>query len=109
MSDRSTAHPTAPADLEAYLARFAWHPEPELIGYRDAGASREALERLGAETWAAALDFLFDHAVERAMGAPSGYAPVRPAFYGAAGVPPGGPPRPPPSRPVLAEARARPA
>jgi len=26
--------------------RFAWHPEPELIGYGDAATSRAAMERL---------------------------------------------------------------
>ena len=36
MTDRSTTqHPTAPPDIDAYLARFDWHPEPELVGYRD--------------------------------------------------------------------------
>jgi glutamate/tyrosine decarboxylase-like PLP-dependent enzyme len=107
MSDRSTAHPTAPADLEAYLARFAWHPEPELIGYRDAGASRESLERLGAKTWAAALDFLFDHAMDRAMGAPSGYEAARRSFYGAAAGPSGAPAEPTASEAILAEFRSR--
>ena len=36
------------------LERFAWHPEPELIGYGDAASSRAALERLGSDTWATA-------------------------------------------------------
>ena len=36
---RSTSTPTS--------ARFAWHPEPELIGFRDAATSRTAMERLG--------------------------------------------------------------
>ena len=33
------------------LAPFRWHPEPELIGVRDAATSREALERAGEATW----------------------------------------------------------
>ena len=107
MTDRSTAHPMAPADLEAYLARFAWHPEPELIGYRDAGASREALERLGAATWAAALDFLYDRAMDRAMGAPPGYEPARRSFYGAAAGPSAAPAEPTPSAAILEEFRSR--
>jgi aromatic-L-amino-acid/L-tryptophan decarboxylase len=102
-----TAHPTAPADLEAYLARFAWHPEPELIGYRDARGSREALERLGAETWAAALDFLYGHASDRAMGAPSGYEAARRSFYGTDGGPSAAPADPTPSAAILGEFRSR--
>ena len=54
--------------------RFAWHPEPELIGYGDAATSRAAMERLGADTWATALDFLYDQAAHRAMGDPAPYA-----------------------------------
>ncbi len=102
-----TAHPAAPADREAYLARFAWHPEPELIGYRDAGASREALERLGAETWAAALDFLYDHAMDRAMGAPSGYEAARRSFYGTDPGPSAAPADPTSSAAILEEFRSR--
>ena len=68
--------PSAP-DIDAYLARFDWHPEPELIGYRDEVASREALRRLGADAWATALDFLYDHAADRAMGDPATYAALR--------------------------------
>ncbi len=101
------AHPTAPADVEAYLARFDWHPEPELIGYRDASASRDALERLGAATWAVALDFLYDHAMDRAMGAPSGYEVARRAFYGSAPGPSAAPAGPMPSAAVLEEFKVR--
>ncbi len=107
MTDRSTRHPAAPADLDAYLARFAWHPEPELIGYRDAGASREALERLGADTWAVALDFLYGHASERAMGPPSGYATARRAYFGPARGPIAAPAGPSASAAVLEEFRRR--
>ena len=103
----TAAHRTAPADLEAYLARFAWHPEPELIGYRDAGRSRQALERLGADTWAAALDFLYDNAMDRAMGAPSGYDAARRSFYGLDAGPSAAPAGPSPSAAVLEEFRTR--
>jgi Glutamate decarboxylase and related PLP-dependent proteins len=72
-------------DPDAFLERFAWHPEPELIGYRDASRSREALERLGSETWTAALDFLYEQAARRAMGAPSGYDAARRAYFGEEG------------------------
>src|SRR6478736_1346872 len=87
--------------------RFSWHPEPELIGYRDEGTSRGALERLGADTWAAALDFLYDHAAERAMGDPAPYASLRASFFGAAGGPSAAPASPTPIADVLAEFRDR--
>ena len=67
--------------------RFSWHPEPELIAYGDAAASRAAMERLGADTWAAALDFLYDKAANRAMGDPAPYASLRSKFFGPSGVP----------------------
>jgi glutamate/tyrosine decarboxylase-like PLP-dependent enzyme len=63
--------------------RFAWHPEPELIGIRDAGASRAALERLGREAWATALDYVYDEAFRRAMGEPVAYDALRRTFFGA--------------------------
>jgi glutamate/tyrosine decarboxylase-like PLP-dependent enzyme len=74
--------------------RFAWHPEPDLIGFGDP-AARAALEALGREAWAAALDYLYDHAFVRAMGEPAGYAELREAFFG-----PGGQPSPPPDDPT---------
>jgi glutamate/tyrosine decarboxylase-like PLP-dependent enzyme len=99
--------PTERPDPDAYLARFDWHPEPELIGYRHAGTSRAALERLGADTWAAALDFLYHHAAERAMGDPAPYAALRAAFFGSAGGPSAAPASPTPVADVLAEFRDR--
>ena len=105
MTDRTTVqHPTAPPDIDAYLARFDWHPEPELIAYRDAGASREALAALGATTWTAALDFLYGTAVVRAMGDPSPYADARRHYYGPDATGPGpAPARPSPAADVIAE------
>ncbi|MEP6638592.1 MAG: pyridoxal-dependent decarboxylase [Chloroflexota bacterium] len=88
------------------LERFAWHPEPELIGYGDA-ASRAALERLGADTWAAALDFLYDHAANRAMGDPAPYAALRAAFFGSSGGPAPAPVSPAPIAAILGEFRDR--
>ena len=109
MTDSTTpADPTDPTvapDIDAYLARFDWHPEPELIGYRDEGASRGSMERLGRRTWDAALDFLYGTAVTRAMGDPSPYAEARrryfasdPAGAGSGDGPPDGP-RPAPTTP----------
>ena len=45
--------------------RFDWHPEPELIDVRDPERARTALERLGERTWDEALDWLYDHAMQR--------------------------------------------
>ena len=100
MTDPTTLRraPTAPPDLDAYLARFAWHPEPELVAYRDETASREALRQLGAETWEAALDLVYRQAMERAMGDPSPYAEARRRFY----APSDGAPAPAPAGPTAA-------
>ena len=105
MPDRTTLqHPTAPPDIDAYLARFDWHPEPELIGYRDEGASRAALARLGETTWAAALEFLYGTAMLRAMGDPSPYDQARRHYYGPDATGPGAAPSSPsPAADVIAE------
>jgi hypothetical protein len=57
--------------------RFAFHPEPELIGVSDPVHARPALERLGSEAWRTALDYLYDEALRRAMGEPTDYAALR--------------------------------
>jgi aromatic-L-amino-acid decarboxylase len=102
-----TQHPTAPPDIDAYLSRFDWHPEPELVGYRDEEASREAMRELGADTWAAALDFLYGHATERAMGDASGYGDLRRSFFGVSAAPGPMPVSPTPATAVLDEFRTR--
>ncbi len=100
--------PTIPADIDAYLARFGWHPEPELIGFRDEAASRAALDALGTDTWAAALDFLYGTAVVRAMGDPSPYREARRRYYGDGVDGPGpAPVDPAPADTVFAEFRDR--
>lgn len=98
--DDDPADPHARLDLDplVLLERFAWHPEPELIGIRDAAVSRPALERLGAAAWSTALDYLFDEALRRAMGEPTGYPDLRRRFFG-----PGGEPGPAPSLPTPSE------
>jgi glutamate/tyrosine decarboxylase-like PLP-dependent enzyme len=91
-------HPTAPPDIDAYLARFAWHPEPELIGYRDEEASRGPMATLAADTWTTALDFLYGHAADRAMGDTRPHDLLRRAYHG------GGGPGPAPADPMTARA-----
>ena len=89
------------------LAPFGWHPEPELIGVRDAGASREALERAGEATWRASLDWLYDHAMVRAMGRPTGYAELRRDYFGERAEPGPAPADPAPLQAVLDEFATR--
>ena len=94
-------------DLPDYLDRFAWHPEPELIGFREEAASRPAVRRLGEATWEIALGYLYEHAMQRAMGAASSYDTARAAFFGERGGPGGPPIRPARADDVLEEFRAR--
>ena len=89
------------------LAPFRWHPEPELIGIRDAQASRAALERAGEATWRASLDWLYDEAMVRAMGTPTGYADLRRLYFGEAGCPGSAPADPQTLQAVLDEFTAR--
>jgi aromatic-L-amino-acid decarboxylase len=85
---------------------FAWHPEPELIGFRDPARARDALEAFGKAIWDASLDYLYDEAAKRPVVADS-YPDMRRRFFG-----PSNEPAPPPARPatsdeVLAEFRER--
>ena len=107
MATRSRRHPTAPPDLDAYLERFAWHPEPALTGYRSETASREALEALGEATWRTALDFLYGRAVQRAMGDPAPYDQLRRAYFGPDDRPAPAPRTPTPAAAILEEFSAR--
>ncbi|MFL5642458.1 MAG: pyridoxal phosphate-dependent decarboxylase family protein [Chloroflexota bacterium] len=84
-----------------------WHPEPELVFYGDEATSRAAMERLGADTWATALDYLYDQAAHRAMGDPSPYATLRASFFGERGSPAPAPRSPSTIADVLAEFRDR--
>lgn len=81
MTDEPIGDPTTRPDPDP---RFAWHPEPELIGIRDAELSRPALERLGRDAWSAALGYIYDEAFRRAMGEPTDYGTLRRTFFGAA-------------------------
>jgi glutamate/tyrosine decarboxylase-like PLP-dependent enzyme len=99
-ADRGDA--SAPADdLTAFRERFAWHPEPELVGIRDPTLNRAALERAGEKIWTAALDYLFDHATTRATGRPIGYREMRSLYFGGPGRGPGPAPADPTPLPSL--------
>jgi glutamate/tyrosine decarboxylase-like PLP-dependent enzyme len=100
-------HRDPDATPEGFLEAFAWHPEPELLGIRDAAASREALRAAGAATWEAALDYLYDHAFVRGMGEPAGYAELRAEYFGDAGGPGRAPEAPTPWPALLDEFRER--
>ncbi len=115
MTDRSPTRPptSPPPAIDPYLARFGWHPEPELVGYLDEAASRAAMTELGAATWAAALDYLYGTAVGRAMGDPSPYPDARRRYYasdpadGSATGPGPAPSDPSPASEVIAEFSTR--
>ncbi len=88
------------------IARFRWHPEPELLGIGDEATSRAALERLGAAAWRASLDYLYREGVRRGTG-PDTYAELRERHFGPAGRPGPAPAGPSPSTEILAEFTAR--
>lgn len=92
--------PTRPPVPDAFDARFAWHPEPELLGVRDPATSREALRALGVATWEAGLDYLYDHGLERAMGPDTEFAALRGRYFGPTREP-GPAPTEPTALPVL--------
>lgn len=109
MPDRRTPGlPERPDPRPDPAVRFAWHPEPELIGFDDEARSRPALEALGTAAWTAGLDYLYGEAFRRAMGEPAGYAALRAIFYG---DPPAGPAAAPagptPTAELLEEFRTR--
>ena len=83
--------------------RFPWHPEPAIIDIVDEAASRPALEALGAASWHAALDYLYDHALVRAAGEHVQYAELRRVFFGPTERPSPAPSGPTPSDVLLAE------
>jgi aromatic-L-amino-acid decarboxylase len=81
--------------------QFSWHPEPELIGIRDPDVSRASLRALGAATWEAGLDYLYDHALDRAMGEATTFAALRSAYFGPSGEPAAAPATPTPIDEIL--------
>jgi len=85
---------------------FSFHPEPELIGFRDPSRARAVLEELGRLTWGTALDWLYGEAMRRPMG-PGTYPQQRARFFGPSNEPAPAPERPSTSEEVLAEFRER--
>src|SRR5664279_5033712 len=100
---RSPAMHDQPADP---LARFRWHPEPELLGIGDEAASRAALERLGAAAWQTSMDYLYREGVRRGTS-PASYAELRAGYFGPTGKPGAAPAGPTMSGAILAEFTAR--
>jgi len=84
-----------------------WHPEPELLDVRDEATSRPALERLGEGAWSAALDYVYAHGMERAIGAPADYEELRDVFFGPSGEPGLAPLEPSTSAQLIEEFRTR--
>ena len=74
-------------ELTSRQTAIDWHPEPDLISIRDAATSRAALQDAGSAIWQAALDYLYGHAFERAMGTPIEYDALRAEFFGSSGGP----------------------
>jgi aromatic-L-amino-acid/L-tryptophan decarboxylase len=93
-------------DKEGSDPRFDWHPEPELLDYRDATSARPALRQLGDDAWTAALDWLYGEAMRRPVGS-DGYLETRRRFFGPSRRPATAPPAPTPSRALLDEVRER--
>jgi aromatic-L-amino-acid/L-tryptophan decarboxylase len=75
-----------PDELEPPRARFGWHPDRDLLDFRS-GASRLALDEAGRETWATALDYVYEHGLVRGTGEPPGYVDLRREFFGDRGGP----------------------
>jgi aromatic-L-amino-acid/L-tryptophan decarboxylase len=85
---------------------FSWHPEPELIGYRDPARSREALTELGRAVWETSLDYLYDEAMRRPVS-PDDYPTMRRRYFGDANEPSSSPSQPATSSALLEEFRER--
>ena len=85
---------------------FSWHPEPELIGFRDPRQARGALEALGSATWDLSLDYLYEEASRRPVGFDS-YPELRKRFFGPSAAPSSPPRGPETSGRLLAEYRER--
>jgi len=87
-------------------ASFDWHPEPELIDYRDPARAREELARLGDQTWRTAIDWLYQEALRRPVG-PDSYPEMRRRIFGERLRPAPAPRKPSSSEEILREFRER--
>ena len=96
----------AEAESGSPTTQHGWHPQPGLLRFTSEEFSREELERLGRDTWATALEFLFDEAMRRAIGTGS-YESIRRQYFGESGEPGAAPSSPVTSTEVLAEFRQR--
>ncbi|MEW6060079.1 MAG: pyridoxal-dependent decarboxylase [Actinomycetota bacterium] len=85
---------------------FSFHPEPELIGFRDPAEARAALEELGRLAWDASLDWLCGRAMRRPIASGT-YAEMRRAFFGGTNEPAPAPTGPAKSSEVVEEFRER--
>ena len=85
---------------------FSFHPEPELIGFRDPAEARSALEELGRLVWQASLDWLYGEAMRRPISSGT-YPQMRRAFFGGTNEPAPAPAQPATSREVVEEFRQR--
>jgi glutamate/tyrosine decarboxylase-like PLP-dependent enzyme len=68
------------------MTAFSWHPEPELIDFRDPAAARAKLEKFGDDLWTEALDWLYEEAMRKPSRSDR-YPDIRAAFYGEIGRP----------------------
>jgi aromatic-L-amino-acid/L-tryptophan decarboxylase len=85
---------------------FVWHPEPQLIGFRDAAQAREALDAFGKAIWNASLDYVYDEATKRPVVADP-YLEMRRRYFGDSGEPAPAPTAPSTSNELLREFRER--
>jgi aromatic-L-amino-acid decarboxylase len=102
-----TIGPVSDVKSTAAGPRVDWHPEPQLLNVRDEAVSRPALRDAGAVVWEAALDYLYDHAFDRAMGTPLTYEGLRAEFFGPSGRPAAAPNEPATLNEVLEEFSTR--
>jgi glutamate/tyrosine decarboxylase-like PLP-dependent enzyme len=86
--------------------RYGWHPQADLLNFGSAESAREPLERLGRDTWGAALHYLFDEAMRRPAG-PDTYPELRREYFGPTGAPGPAPEAPAPFEEILEEFRLR--
>src|SRR3990170_2283795 len=86
---------------------FDWHPEPELVNYRDEATSAEPLLEAGFATWEAAIAYLYDEGLARGMGRPTGYAELRRLFFDGRDDPGPAPKEPTPWSDLLGEWQTR--